>query len=231
MLDETELCDREIRELADQVVDLGVSIEELFKNAISLLFTRDWSGVIALFQSPPDVAPVTLVSTAFNLINKWPLSPDRLRTVMALHEAASEFATIRDIIERVANKASAFDDDIETYLIAYVGRQGHQAFFQLVHSAYVQLRGCVVALSTRQASIAENVIQQDIVLDQAFLQLRALVQDALSVNMDATLPLGLISVVIGDIEQLGNHVTRICQGIRSITQGALPVISDDSLAG
>ncbi len=226
MFEEHELCDREIRALADKVVDLGVSVEESFKNAIALLFTRDWSSALAVFQSSPDIAPVTLVGQAFHLLHRWALTPDRLRTVMALQEAATEFEKMSSVIQRIAEQARSLEEDIETFFANYLGPQGHQAFYQLVHSAYVQLRGCVVALSTRQAAMAARVIEQDSVLDDAYLRLLAALRQAIAVNVESALRLTLISVIIGDIEDLGNRVTRICQRVESITQGTFADPSD-----
>jgi hypothetical protein len=218
MIEEIEQSDKEIRLLADKVVDLGVYVEEMFKNAISLLFTRDWSSIFTLFQSDPDVLPVTLIGESLNIIKKWSLLPDRLRNVMALQQAAAEFEAIRKIIGRIAERTDYLEDDIETYFIT-IGPDGHRAFFRLVNSAYVQLRGCIVALSTRQASVAMRVIEQDSVLDQAYLEVQHATKAALATDITLSLPLASISVIVGDIEQLGNHVTRICQRIESATHG------------
>ena len=212
--------DREIRLLADKVVDLGVYVEEMFKNAISLLFTRDWSSIFTLFQSEPDILPVTLVGESLDIVKRWPLTPDRLRTVLALQQAATEFDAILKIISRVAERAHYLDDDIESYFVA-IGLKGHRAFFRLINSAYVQLRGCIVALSTRQANVAAKVIEQDSVLDQSYLEVQAAARAALSVDISISLPLASISVIVTDIEQLGNHVTRICQRVEAIGQGTV----------
>jgi phosphate uptake regulator len=225
MVEEIEQSDNEIRLLADRIVDLGVYVEEMFKNAISLLFTRNWSSVLTIFQSEPDILPVTLIGDALNLIKKWNLMTDRLRTVMALQQAATEFEAILRIIGRVAERVDYLEDDIESYFIA-IGPRGHQSFFRLVNSAYVQLRGCVVALSTRQPSIAARVIEQDSVLDQAYLEMQITIKQALAADVSLSLPLASISVIIGDIEQLGNHITRICQRVESIAQGSLFTLFD-----
>lgn len=210
--------DLNIRLLADQVVDLGVYVEEMFKNAVSLLFTRDWSNIFTMFQTAPDITPVTLVGEAAQLLARWAPTGERLRTLIALQQAADEFGVMLGIIGRVGEKAHSLEDDVESYF-PMMGPEGRQAFYRLVNSAYIQLRGCVVALSTRQASMAANVIAQDSLLDQAFLQMQAATNQALAYDVTQTLPLALLAAIVGDIEQLGNHVTRICQRIINISQG------------
>lgn len=215
---ELEQMDAEIRMLADRVVDLGLYTEEMFKNAISLLFTRDWSNVMSIFQSAPDISPVTLVGEAIQLLARWAPTQDRLRTVVMLQQAADEFGTMLGIIAHLAEKANAAENTIEEYF-QQLGPVGQQAFYQLIRSAHIQLRGCVVALSTRQASTASKVIAQDSALDQAYLQMQAASRDAVKVAPILTMPMTLLSLIVADIEQLGNHVTRICQRIEAISQG------------
>lgn len=219
MMDERDQeFDLHLRILADRVVDLGVYVEEMFKNAVSLLFTRDWSNIFTMFQTAPDVTPVTLIGEAAQLLARWSPSGERLRTLIAMQQAADEFGIMLGIIARVGEKAHSLEDDIESYF-PLMGPEGREAFYQLVKSAYIQLRGCVIALSTRQASMAAKVVTQDSLLDQAFLQMQASTNQALSYDVTLTLPLALLSAIVGDIEQLGNHVTRICQRIINISQG------------
>jgi PhoU domain len=227
MLEEFELCDREIRTLAERVIDLGVYTEEMFKNAIALLFTRDWSSILTIFQANPDVSPVTLVGEAIDIMKRWELSPERMRTVIALQQASTEFEQILTTITRIAERARFLEMDIERYFVI-IGPNGHQSFYRLVNSAYVQLRGCILALSTRQGSMATKIIEQDVVLDQAYLEAQAAIKSALAVDVSLTMSLGSISVVIGDIEKIGNHVTRICQRIEAISQGIVIPFGGDA---
>jgi phosphate uptake regulator len=219
MLDiEREQMDNDIRLLADRVVDLGLYVEEMFKNAISLLFTRDWSNVYTLAQTAPDVAPVTLVSEAMQIMARWAPTQERLRTVVVLQQAADELGTILNIIASLAEKARGMENNIEDYF-QQIGPVGQQGFYRLLQSAHIQLRGCVVALSTRQASMANKVILQDGVMDQAYMQMQGAVRAAMMAEASLTVHLGRLSIVIADIEQIGNHITRICQRIETITQG------------
>ena len=224
---ELEQLDTEIRLLADRVVDLGLYAEEMFKNAISLLFTRDWSNVISIFQSSPDVSPVTLVGEAIQLLARWAPTQERLRMVVALQQAADEFGIILTIIGHLAEKAHSIENTIEEYF-QQIGPVGQQAFYQLIQSAHIQLRGCVVALSTRQARMASKVITQDGALDQAYMQMQAASRNAIMADPSLTMPLALLSVIVADIEQMGNHITRICQRIETISQGVPASVGFDS---
>lgn len=213
MTPDKTILDNDIQHLTERVVDLGVYIEELFKNAVSLLFSREWSSVHAIFQSAPDVAPVTLSGEAMRIIQRWAPIGEQLGAVLALQQAANEFGVIYDIIVRIAEKARALDDDVESYL-QLMGPEGRQAFYTVIQSAYIQLRGGIVALNTRQASIAAHVIAQDSVLDHAYLVVQAASAPLLNDDLSARArPVTLLRVIVGDIEQLGNHVTRICAPI------------------
>lgn len=221
MSEEIEQLDKETRVLADKVVDLGLYTEEMFKNAISLLFTRDWSSIFTIFQSSPDVSPVTLSSEAVQLITRWTPTNERLRMLVALQQASGGFERILATITHVAEKARSLEDDIESYFTT-LGLDGRQAFYRLVNSAYVQLRGCVVALSTRQSSVIASAIAQDSVLDQAYMILKNAARDAIAADISLTMPLGLISSIVADIEQIGNTVTQICQRLEAISNGGTP---------
>lgn len=217
VMEDIERCDYEISILADKVIELGVYCEETFKNAISLLFTRDWSSAFTMFHAHPDIAPVTLVGESMSLMHRWSLASERMRIVVALQQASTEFDTILRHINEVADKANRLTQEIETYF-APVGEEGLQAFYRLINSAYIQLRGCIVALSSRQASLAENVIRQDSVLDQSYMQVQSVIHDALVLDITQTMPLGTISMLVTEIEAIGNSITRICQRIEAITQ-------------
>jgi phosphate uptake regulator len=227
MQSDSEILDNHIRLLAEKIIDLGVYVEESFKNAISLLFTRDWSNVYTMFQSEPDIAPVTLAGEAVQLMGRWMPTGERLHALVTLQHSATEFDAMLKIIARIADNAHKIECDIETFF-PMIGPAGHQAFFQLVNSAYVQLRGCIVALSTRQASLAANVIAQDTVLDQSYLHLDAALRAAVTQDLTLTMHIARISTIVGDIEQVGNHVTRICQPIAGGMQGQPPQIFDQS---
>ncbi len=223
-----DMIDSEVRALSDRVVDLGAYVEELFKNAISLLFTRDWSSALSLFQGSPDVSPITLNGEAVQLLRRWAPTGEYLRTIMALQHAATEFEELITLIQRIAEKAHSLDADIEIYLTT-MSPAGREAFYRLVHSAYVQLRGCVVVLSTRQPGVAQHVINQDGMLDMASLEALEAIRAAVTMDVQLALPMALLTVVVGDIEQIGNRVTRICQRfIGEIGSGEISSLPPDS---
>src|SRR5579883_3216053 len=222
---ELEQMDGAIRHLADRVIDLGTYVEEMFKNAVSLLFSREWSSIVSLFSSAPDVAPVTLVGEAIQLISRYSPTIERLRQVVTLQQAADEFGVMLGIIGRIAEKSRAFEDTVEDFF-AQLGPEGQQAFYRLIQSAHIQLRGCIIALNTRQAVMAAKVIAQDSVLDQAYLQMQAATRAAIMADPHLTLDLGRLSLIVAEIETLGNHVTRICQHIEAISQGMPPAPGD-----
>ena len=215
---EVDRLDIEIANLAEQITDLGTYVEEMFKNAVSLLFSRDWSSLYTIFQSAPDVSPVTLVGEAVSIMARWAPTDERLRTVVALQQAADGFDGILKTVTHIGDKARQLDDEIEIYF-ARMGPVSYQAFYRLIQSAHIQLRGCIVALCTKQATLAANVIAQDSVLDHACIEMQTVTKGAIMADPSLSLPLGLISVIVADIEALGNQVTRICQRIETISRG------------
>ncbi|MBA3822727.1 MAG: hypothetical protein H0X24_02340 [Ktedonobacterales bacterium] len=225
---EVDRLDIEIANLAERITDLGTYVEEMFKNAISLLFSRDWSSLYTIFQSAPDVSPVTLVGEAVGIIARWGPTEERLRTVVALQQAADGFDGILRTVTHISDKARQMDDEIEVYF-ARMGQDSYHAFYKLIQSAHIQLRGCIVALCTKQANLATNVIAQDGVLDHAYMEMQTVTKAAIMADPSLSLPLGLISVIVADIESLGNGVTRICQRIETISRGVsssfIPVVS------
>lgn len=224
---ELEQMDAAIRHLASRVIDLGVYVEEMFKNAVSLLFARDWSSMFTMFTSAPDVAPVTLVGEAIQLMARWSPTHDRLRMVVALQQAADEFGTLLEITQRIATTARSFENTVEDYF-GQLGPAGREAFYTLLQSAHIQLRGCIVALNTRQGAMATKVIMQDSVMDQAYLQMQTATRQAIMADATLTIPLGTLSIIVAEIEKLGNHITRICQRIEAISQGMPPAPGMDA---
>lgn len=225
MSSEQEQLEEEIRILVTKVVDLGLYIEEHFKNAISLLFSREWAS--GYFPVTPDVSPVTLNGRAMQILQQWGPSGEHLRTVMVLQKSCNDFESLIVIINRIAERARSLDQDVEFYL-AVLPAGGREAFYEVIRAAHVQLRGCAVALSTRQASVASRVIEHDGKLDLACLQAQRALQGMIRYDPSLSMKVQLLTLVVADIEQLGNGITRICQGIETISSGQiLPYQSPD----
>lgn len=224
--------DQDLRQLNQYIVDLGVAIEERYMNAVSLIISREWSTVRAFTQTPLDVAPVTLEGEATRIIQRWLPNGDRLGMALSLQAAAREFDIIFAIIGRLAEKALAIDggrDGDVDHVLNLLDSVSHQAFYQIIRSGYVQLRGCVIALSTGQVAIAQHTMEADGVLDHAFLTFQASAQAIIHEDLSArALPITLLRVIAGDIEELGNHVTRICA---QIERRGLSLAPDDSAPG
>ena len=211
MYDDTEQCSVSIRTLENNIIDLGVFAEESFKNAISLLFTRDWSSAYTIFSLEPEVSPVTLVSEAVAINRKWALPQDTLNIVLSLHQIALEYDFILKSIQRIAEMANRLDTDADEFFQKNMAAQ--QAFFRIIQSAYYHLRGCFIALTLKEPDIINSVIQQDAVLDGAYFTAQTELQNMLKEQISLTLPISAYSIIITDIEDIGNHITRICQAM------------------
>jgi phosphate uptake regulator len=218
---ETEQLDAEIRALTDRVIELGLYVEEVFKNSVSLLFSREWSGTYGLYQTQPDVAPVTLVSEAISIITRWAPATERMRTVVALQQASDEFGAMLSMMNDIATNALKIEDSIESYF-KYLGPRGRDAFYRIIQSAHIQLRGCVMALSAHDATLAQHVIAQDAALNTAYQDFQAALQLAMLADAHLTMPFAMMSVITGHIEQMGNRISRICQRVIAISHGVAP---------
>ena len=217
MASEAEHIESALRGLSMRVIDLGLYIEEHFKNAISLLFNRDWAS--GYFPITPDISPIALNSQLMQLLQQWHLEGEQLRTVLMLQKACTDFESLIAIINHIAERTRSLDRDVERYFVD-LPHGDRDAFYGLINSAHIQLRGCIVALSTHNAEMARRVIQQDGVLDMAYLQVTNGLQRLIDLDVTRALPVALLNLVVGDIEQLGNHITRICQGIEAIANGS-----------
>jgi len=82
---------------------------------------------------------------------------------------------------------------------------------QLVRQAYVEVRGCIIATTTRDTAIARRLIAEDGDLDQLFLAFKHVVEAASRADMAVSGPLQRLLLVGVRLEDVGNRVVAICR--------------------
>ncbi len=205
--------DIEVRALTKSVVELSIYIEEHFKNAVAQLFTRDW--VSGYFPITPDISPITLNGQAFQLLSLWAPSGEQFRTIMIMQKACKDLESLLALVNSMGEHARMLDRDVE-YELAALPSEERQGLYRIINLAYMQLRGCTIALNTCQSSFAQRVIEQDGELDLACLRMQTALQGLLELDVTRAVPINYIKLIISNIERMGNFVTHICQGIQTI---------------
>lgn len=200
--------------LADETTEIGIVAEDAFKNACA-----------ALYGEEPDAAWIAienerLASQQFRQVHQKALAVlarqappgDTRRRILELQQYAAEFARIAEDAKAVAEQALALGGAGETLLLR-AGGDAPMLFVQIVRQAYIQVRGCVIATTTRDTALARRLIAEDAELDRLFQRYKLVLNAAILSNSRTAATLGRLLLVGVHFEDIGNRVVAICRAL------------------
>lgn len=216
MIELVETIDDALGTLADETTELGIFAEEVFKNAAA-----------AFYEQPEQAARIALdtervCQQVYHVIHQKGLAvlawyqptTDEMRRVVHLQHIAAELARIGYNGRLIAEQALVLRGAAES-LLRQVQGPAPALLVQLIRQAYKEVRGCVVLTTTRDTALARRLLAEDLELDRIFLSYRAALEEAIHQYPRYAAPLQRLLLAGVHIEEIGNRVVTIAQGLLS----------------
>lgn len=210
--------------LLDEVTELGLKAEDVFKNAsAALLFPQEAEAAHIAMEHELQCAQLhrSLHQRSLGMLRRTTSSSAALRRIVEVQQIAAEFARIADDSRQIAEHALWLGGMADTHLIQ-AGGDAPLLLVQLVRQAYVEIRGSVVATATHDTVLAKRLLSEDGELDQLFLSFKANVERALFANPRGGADLNRLLLIAVILEDIGNRVASTCNTILySVSSGPL----------
>lgn len=209
---ERQIIEEELRALADETTEIGIIAEDAFKNASAALYGQEPDAAwIAIENERVAAQQFRLVhQKALALLGRHVPGGNTLRRLLEFQQFASEFARIAVYAKEVAEQALTLGGSGEAHLLR-AGGDAPILFAQIVRQAYIEVRGCVIATTTRDTALARRLITEDGDLDRLFLEYKLVLNTAIRANPRSAPALDRLLLVGVRFEDIGNRVVAICQ--------------------
>src|SRR5262249_40655536 len=146
----------------DETTELGILAEDAFKNAAAALYVAE-PDVATSAQRDAHTCAQThygINQRALALLARRLPSGDAMRRVVEVQRIAAEFAHIADHSRAIAEHALVLGGTVDGDLLA-VGGDAAILLLWMVRQAYIEVRACVVATTTRDTNMARRIIEED----------------------------------------------------------------------
>jgi phosphate uptake regulator len=205
----------DVSRLAEDTTELGIFAEDIFKNAsASLLFGFDADTARSVLEAGwvCQQQHQVIHKRALELLVHPEAAGEELRRIVETQTVAAEFARIAECGRLIAEQALVLGDTAEMYLLD-VADDAPGLLVQLIRQAYVEVRGCVLATTTRDTTLAQRLIREDAELDHLYLIYKNRLEHAITVNPRGAHPLHRLLLVGVHLENIGNHVVSACRAL------------------
>lgn len=211
-VERSESIEDEIAALTEETTELAILAEDAFKNAAAALYGQEQEAALIAMEHERTCAQMarTIHARALALLARRLSAGDDMRHILELQQVAGEFARIAEDAVTIAEQAVHLGGMAEMYLLRAAG-DAPLLLLQLVRQAYVEVRGCIIATTTRDTAIARRLIAEDGELDQLFLAFKHVVDAAITADIAASGPLQRLLLVGVRLEDVGNRVVAICR--------------------
>lgn len=213
-LEREQYIEDELGGLGDETTEIGIIAEDAFKNASAALYGEEPDAAWIAIENERVAAQrfQALHQKALALLGRHIPSGETMRRVIELQQVAAEFARIAEDAKSIAEQALALGGTGEAQLLR-AGGDAPILFVQIVRQAYVQVRGCVIATTTRDTALARRLLHEDDELDRLFLEYKSVLNAAILSNARAAATLGRLVLVGVHFEDIGNRVVAICRAL------------------
>lgn len=210
--------------LLEDVAELGLLAEEVFKNASSaLLFPSESQAAQSAIEFERHYAVMyrSLHQRSLELLQHGDVANAALRRVVEVQQIAAEFLRVADDSRQIAEHALWLAGVADTVLIE-IGGDAPMILVQLVRQAYIEIRGAVIATTTHDTALAKRLLAEDGELDQLFLNFKVDIERGIRANPRMAADLNRLLLIAVLLEDIGNRVASICNTILySVTSGPL----------
>ena len=211
-VERSENIEDEIAGLTEETTELAILAEDAFKNAAAALYGQEQEAAIIALEHERTCAQMarTIHTRVLALLARHLSGGDDMRHILELQQVAGDFARIAEDAMTIAEQAVHLGGMAEMYLLRAAG-DAPLLLLQLVRQAYVEVRGCIIATTTRDTAIARRLIAEDGDLDQLFLAFKHVVEAAIRTDVASSGPLQRLLLVGVQLEDIGNRVVAICR--------------------
>lgn len=204
----------QIGRLADDATELGLSAEELFKNAAAALYAQEPEAALsAVAEAQACAAQHREVNArALALLAQRLPDSEAVRRTVEVQRIAMQFAQIARHAREIADHAFALRGTVEDELFS-LGDDVPMLLIRMLRQTYVEVRAGVVACTTRDTVIAKRIISEDGELGRLYLLYRSRVERAISADPSAAARLTRILLVGTRLHNIGTAVVGIARTI------------------
>ncbi|MGH2516185.1 MAG: PhoU domain-containing protein [Ktedonobacterales bacterium] len=211
-VERSERIEDEIAGLTEETTELAILAEDAFKNAAAALYGQEQEAAFLAMEDERTCGRMAraIHARALALLARHLPAGDEMRRILELQQVAGEFARIAEDARIIAEQALQLGGMGEIYLLRIAG-DAPLLLLQLVRQAYIEVRGCIIATTTRDTAIARRLVAEDGELDQLFLEFKHVVEAAISTEVTASGPLQRLLLVGVRLEDVGNRVVANCR--------------------
>lgn len=203
--------DDECGRLAEEVTELGLRAEDVFKNATAALLDCDPQMTLSVIESADFCEQMrhAIHARALTLLTYVVSTPEDTRQLVELQSVAAAFAQISAHGRKIAEQALSLNGMGEMTL-ARIGNGAQELFVQMVRQVYTEMRACIFVFTSREMPAARRLISEDAKLDRLYQAFERLLNQEISRNPRSAAPLHRLLLVGMALEAMGNHAITIC---------------------
>lgn len=207
-----EVFAEESASLAEEVTELAILVQEIFKNAAAALFGPEGDAAHTAIQTANQGTRVhqAIHHKIISMLARWAPTGDDLSHLVTLQRTASECAHILDHGRRIAEHALALGGITEQQL-SLASDRAAAAMVSLVRQVYVLLRGCIILITTGDRTLAQRLVTEAEALDRLAAPLTSDLDHAIAAHPQRALPFHRLLFMLGELRAIGKEVTAICQ--------------------
>lgn len=204
----------EIQQLHDDTTELGLTAEDIFKNAVSSLINHADQAGLSAVTTQRRCKPVydSIHQRALGMMMQHEMAPSEIRLAVELQQMALEFTRIAQASRVVAEHALSLSGRAETALSS-LNSGANELLWQLVRQAYIEVRGAVIVCTTRDTARARRLVSEDTTLDHLWRSLRSTLEVAIAAMPGSASDLHELLLIGMQLEEIGNRVVSICQAV------------------
>lgn len=208
------VASEEVDRLSDDIAELALLAEDVFKNASAALYVPDAGAVHAVVEAADECARMhyALNQRALTVLGLVSADPDLARRIVELQQSAVEFARIATASREIAEHALALCGSAENDLLE-IGVDAPALLVHMLRQAYVELRASVVASATRDTVMARRIIAEDGELQRLYLMYKGAIERAIGANPRNAARLSRLVLVGLQLHDIGSHVVAIARAL------------------
>lgn len=211
--DNSQLFEAEFVGLMEETTELGLLAEDLFKNAVAALYGHTSDAAYSVFENEGACVQMhqTIHHRALSMLASYMPQGDDMRRIVEMQATAAEFAHIGENARHIADYALILGGMAEAELQRIGGAAAQDMLMRIVRQAYVEMRGCVIASTTRDTALARRLVHEDSELDSLFRAFKNRLDHEIARNPRNAAVLHRLLLVAVHLEEIGNHVVAICR--------------------
>ncbi|MDD5795133.1 phosphate signaling complex protein PhoU [Clostridium sp. HCP1S3_B4] len=199
--------DRQLKQLNDELIEMGDLIQDAIRNAVSALITRDAEKAKVVIKSDNDIDDKEREIEALCLkllMQQQPVAKD-LRII------SSALKMVTDM-ERIGDQASDIAEITVTLSqFEYIKKLDH--IEQMAKETMLMLMNCLEAFVNRDIDMAHKVISHDDIVDELFAKVKRELVLLINEDVNNGEQAEDFLMIAKYFERIGDHATNIAEWV------------------